>query len=133
MKPQSSKLKVLIVDDDEMLRNFYSRILNSQGYESICAADGEEAIATLEKEKDNIRLAIIDLLMPVRTGWELVQYMKKNQDLKEIPVVITTGIEHVSDEFENIKGLCEAVIYKSELDLDKFKKLIKSIIKADQK
>jgi hypothetical protein len=81
----------------------------------------------LEAEKDGIKLVIIDLLMPIMTGWELIQYIKKDKDLKGIPVIVTTGLDN-NENLENINEFCEAVICKSDMNISKFTEIVNKVI-----
>jgi len=126
---ESVKKKVLICDDDDLLREFYSRVLKNQGLSPVTAANGDEAIEVLAKNKDGIGLAIIDLLMPVRSGWELIGFIKNSEELKHIPVIAVTGLSTSFDEFEKVKATCDAVLHKGEFDLDHFTKILKELIK----
>ena len=128
-KKTDSRPTVLIVDDDDLLRNFYSRVLTAEGYNPVCATNGDEAISVLEKCEEDIKLSIIDLLMPVRTGWELIQYMKKNDKFRGIPIIAITGLAASFDEFEKVKSTCQAVMHKGDFDLNKFKDTIKLHLK----
>ncbi|HBC85684.1 MAG TPA: hypothetical protein DCZ94_01890 [Lentisphaeria bacterium] len=120
---------ILIVDDDDLLRNFYSRVLTDEGYESVCAANGNEAIDILESGKYDIKLSIIDLLMPVKTGWELIQYMKKDNKFSNIPIIAITAFAASLDEFEKVKSTCEVVMHKGEFALDNFKNTVHAQLK----
>lgn len=123
------KTMILIVDDDDLLRNFYSRVLTDEGHETVCAADGGEAIGILEGGKHDIGLAIIDLLMPVKTGWELIQYMKKSRKYKDVPIIAITAVAASFDEFEKVRRTCQAVMHKGDFDLSKFKDTVKAQLK----
>lgn len=118
---------VLICDDDDLLREFYARVLKSQGYGTISATNGDEAIAILE-QSPNVALAIVDLLMPIRTGWELIEYMKGRDELKNIPIIAITGLATSFDEFENVKQTCNAVLHKGDFDLEQFTKKLKELL-----
>jgi DNA-binding response OmpR family regulator len=128
---QDKKIKILVVDDDDMLREFLSRILTLNDYDSVCAPDGDSAIRILEKEGDSIKLAIIDLLMPIMTGWELIQYMKKDKSLKKIPVIVTTGLDD-AENTEDIQSHCAAIICKSELNVKNFTSAVDAILRKKQ-
>ena len=121
------KKTVLICDDDDLLREFYSRVLKTQGLQTVPATNGDEAIDVLEKHPGKICLAIIDLLMPVRTGWELIEYMKTQDAMKTIPVIAITGLATSFDEFEKVKATCNAVLHKGDFDLEQFNSIIKSL------
>ena len=125
VSPTSSK--VLICDDDALLREFYSRVLKTQGHEAIAAINGEEAIEVLERYQDSIILAIVDLLMPVRTGWELIEYMKKKEHLKGIPIIAITGLATSFNEFERVREACDAVLHKGDFDLEQFTSIVNDL------
>ncbi|HBC88790.1 MAG TPA: two-component system response regulator [Lentisphaeria bacterium] len=124
-----SKTVILIVDDDDLLRNFYSRVLAYEGYDPVCAANGDEAIGILESGEHDIKLGIIDLLMPVKTGWELIQYMKKSKKYKDVPIIVITAIAASFTEFEKVKSTCQVVMQKGDFDLNKFKDTVKAQLK----
>lgn len=119
---------VLIVDDDDLLREFYTRVLRAQGYEVICAINGDDAIEILEGGEHDVSLVIADLLMPVRTGWELIEYMKNKAGLKDIPIIAITGLAASIDEFEQVKATCDAVLHKGDFDLGKFTDVIGKLL-----
>jgi CheY-like chemotaxis protein len=128
MSENSQTKNVLICDDDDLLREFYSRVLKTQGYETISATNGDEAITILEDENNKVDIAIVDLLMPIRTGWELIEYMKSKDNLKDIPVIAITGLATSFDEFEKVKATCNAVLHKGDFDLEQFNSIMKSIL-----
>lgn len=126
MSKESNK-KILIVDDDELLRDFYSKVIVSEGYTPVKVADGDAAIAELNKDA-NYDLAIIDLLMPIRTGWELIEYMKDNEKLKDIPVIALTGLASSFNELEKVEASCVAIMHKGNFELHEFISTINSIL-----
>ncbi len=132
MPAKEPQAKILVVDDDDMIREFLKRVLKSINYEPICASDGDSAIKILESEKSAIKLVIVDLLMPIMTGWELIQYIKKDKNLKDIPVVVTTGLDN-NENLENINEFCEAVICKSEMNISKFTDIVNKIVAKNAK
>ncbi len=89
--------KVLVVDDEEVIRQFLRTLLLKWGYEVEEAADGVEALEQLAK--DNYDLLICDILMPNKNGWEVLKEMKSNPKTKEIPVIVLTGKKEDSDIF----------------------------------
>ena len=128
MSDNNDNVKVLICDDDDLLREFYSRVLTTQGYQTVSACNGDEAIEALEAANGSIVLTIVDLLMPIRTGWELIEYMKEKDSLKDIPIIAITGLATSFDEFERVKEACDAVLHKGDFDLEQFTSIIKNLI-----
>jgi DNA-binding response OmpR family regulator len=80
------KRKVLIVDDEGVIRNFLRIHLAKLGYDVMEAADGEQAIEELEKS--DFDLLICDILMPKKGGWEVIQEVRSNSKTKHLPVIV---------------------------------------------
>jgi CheY-like chemotaxis protein len=82
---------VLIVDDDHDIRETLADVLEVEGYVSERAANGQEALALLER---GLRpcVVLLDLMMPIMNGWDLLTRMKQDPKLASIPVFsITAG------------------------------------------
>ena len=122
------KRKVLVVDDDELLRDFYAKVLASEGFDAVLAADGDEAIEILEKTP-SFSLAIIDLLMPVRTGWEVIEFIKSDDKLKDIPVIALTGLASSFNDFSRVEAICDAILHKGKFELPEFVETINKTAK----
>ena len=111
--------QILVVDDDELLRDFYVKVIKGQGFNSVSASNGDEAIERLKEDAD-FSLAIIDLLMPIRTGWELIEFMKDEPNYKDIPILALTGLAASFDEFQEVEEVCDAVMHKGRFELTEF-------------
>jgi len=92
------KRKVLIVDDEEVIRKFLKIHLTKMGYEITEAADGEQAIEQLGK--DDFDLLICDIMMPKKDGWEVIKEVKSNPKTKNLPVIVLTAKNEDSDMFK---------------------------------
>ncbi|PVE74640.1 response regulator transcription factor [Priestia megaterium] len=79
-------IQILVADDDQHIRELISLYLENQGFKIIKAADGEEAWAKMEEFR--IDLAIVDIMMPFKDGWELTKEIKEYFD---IPVLMVTA------------------------------------------
>jgi CheY-like chemotaxis protein len=90
--------KVLIVDDEEVIRKFLRIHLVKLGYEVTEAADGEQAIEQLGK--DDFDLLICDIMMPKKDGWEVMKEAKSNPKTKNLPVIVLTAKNEDSDMFK---------------------------------
>ena len=82
--------KILIVDDDSDVILFLSTVLQDQGYQTIDAQDGQEGLEMIRSERPD--LVLLDLMMPEKSGISLLSDMKKDEDLKKIPVIMVTGV-----------------------------------------
>ncbi len=86
---------VLVVDDDPDARDFLTTVLQDNGYGTVTANDGTQAIAAIERSKPD--LVLLDITMPEKSGVAVYRRLKEDEQLKAIPVIIVTGM---SDEFE---------------------------------
>ncbi len=89
---------IIIADDELRIRKLVSDFLKQAGYNVIEAEDGDEAFALFEKNKDNLSLIILDIMMPGLNGWEVT---KKIRETSNIPVIILTAR---SEEFDELMG-----------------------------
>jgi CheY-like chemotaxis protein len=80
---------ILIVDDDETIRECVREILGDEGYRTLVASNGKEALEVALQSLP--RLILLDLMMPVMTGWETMIELAKEPTLSKIPVVIMSA------------------------------------------
>lgn len=90
--------RILVVDDEEVIRKFLRIHLAKLGYEVKEAADGEQAMEQLRKE--DFDLLICDVVMPKKDGWEVIKEVKSNPKTKEMPVIVLTARNEDSDMFK---------------------------------
>jgi len=90
--------KVLIVDDEEVIRKLLRIHLVKWGYEVKEALDGVQAIEQIGK--DNFDLIICDILMPNMDGWQVLKEVKSNPKTKDMPVIVLTAKNEDSDMFK---------------------------------
>jgi CheY-like chemotaxis protein len=81
--------KILIIDDEPDMVTFLSALLEDHGYVTITATDGEEGMTKIKSEKPD--LISLDLLMPNKTGIKMFRELRKDDEVKDIPVVMVTG------------------------------------------
>jgi two-component system, chemotaxis family, response regulator WspR len=84
------KKKILIVEDDNFVAEVYLAKLSEMKYEPILAQNGEEGLAALRKNK--IDMILLDILMPVMSGMEMLEEIKKNKEWENIPVILLTNV-----------------------------------------
>ncbi len=93
--------KVMVIDDDKNIVKFLSVALEENGYEVSSANDGEEGFEKVKKEKPD--LIILDVMMPKRTGFVLFKQLRKNEEYKDIPVIMFTGVADSLNELDEKK------------------------------
>lgn len=125
--------QILICDDDEIFRTFFQRVLKTADLPSISAGDGDEAIDILDSRGNEISLVVVDLLMPVCSGWEVIEFMQERDDLKTIPVIAITGLEPTLGELKKIDQFCASVVHKGgDFDIEKLLAQIKKLTQTDK-
>ena len=98
--------KILVVDDDSDVRSFVVTVLEENGYTPLVAHDGVEGLEKIQADRPD--LVILDVLMPRGSGIRLYRHLKTDDDLKDLPVIMFTGIALKS-------------FLKSQKTLDEFK------------
>ncbi|MBR1444844.1 MAG: response regulator, partial [Firmicutes bacterium] len=99
-QPLRVKRRVLIVDDEPINREIMGAFL-SGSYDVIYAENGEEAISLMKENSETISIVILDLLMPVMDGYEVLKIRNSDDKLKKIPVIVLTSEK--SSEIESLK------------------------------
>lgn len=84
------RYKILIVDDAYINRELLKEILRDD-YDVLEAENGKEALEVIEKEKGNINAVLLDLIMPVMDGFEVLEHMQSKKILDKIPVIVISG------------------------------------------
>lgn len=83
------KAKILLVDDDEDFVEATRLVLESKPYEVVVAYDGDEGLAKARQERPD--LIILDIIMPVKDGFNAAEQLKKDPELRDIPVLMLTS------------------------------------------
>ncbi len=80
---------ILIIEDEAEVRNFASRVLELEGYQVLQAEDGDTGLRLVVKNR--VSLVLLDLRLPERDGWAVLEEMKGNPELSSIPVIVFTA------------------------------------------
>ncbi len=88
-KEAKSPAHILLIDDDDSFRNAMVKFLNREGYKVTASLDGTQLSKVLGD--DPIDLILLDIGLPWVNGYELAEILKRNEDLKDIPIVFVSG------------------------------------------
>jgi CheY-like chemotaxis protein len=105
MKSHKTKT-VLVVEDEADIRRFARRLLELEGYNVLEAANGNECLALI-KNTSNLSMILLDLRLPGRDGWEVMDEMKKDSKLSKIPVVVFSAS---AAEWQRKKALSKGAV-----------------------
>ena len=123
---EEQRLHILVADDSITSRTLVKNVLESCGYLVTTACDGLDALAALQNGKFD--LVTSDVEMPRMNGFELTAKIREDEKLKDIPVILITGLESAEDKRRGIESGASAYLVKSSFDqsnlLDALKRLI---------
>lgn len=122
------KRKILVVDDSPINRTILRKILESDGYEVLEAENGQIALDILEDKSKNVSLVMLDLSMPVMSGYELLNRMNESGIINRVSVIVTTGSNLQDAEIKSLdSGATDFVVkpYNAEI----VKRRVKSILR----
>ncbi|MEI6296063.1 MAG: response regulator [bacterium] len=109
-------MKVLIIEDDPLLSEMVALRLQKDGYEVSSSFNGKEGLV---KAKEVIpHIILLDLNMPIMNGFEVLEKLKQDSEMKEIPVIIFSSLGDREENVQKCKALgADDFIIKSQLSL----------------
>ena len=108
--------KILLVEDDQSLREIYGIRLTAEGYEIVTAGDGEEALAAAVREKPD--LIISDVMMPKISGFDMLDILRSTPETKDIKVIMMTALSS-DDQRERGERLgADRFLVKSQVGIE---------------
>lgn len=84
------KKTILIIEDDKFLQSLVSKKLVEAGFEVLVSSDSKEAMKVLENQKPD--LIVLDIILPIMNGFEILSMLKKDDATKNIPVIILSNL-----------------------------------------
>ncbi len=102
--------EVLIVDDEENVRDLTRRTLEAEGLRVREAANGQEALEEIRRRPPG--LIILDLMMPVMDGFEFLRQLREDEDISDLPVIVVTAKDLTEDDRTRLEGLVTQVLQK---------------------
>ena len=118
--------RVLVIDDDLNTVKYLSVVLDEHGFEPDSACDGEEGLDKIKQTKPD--LIVLDVMMPKRSGFTLFKLLKKDDQLKDIPVLMLTGVSGILEE-----EMASAADETSERPYDTLRESLKKAIQGMRK
>ena len=121
--------KVMLVEDDNNLREIYQARLSAEGYQLISAKDGEEALALAVKEKPD--LIICDVMMPKVSGFEMLDILRSTQGIQNTRVIVMTALSQAEDKARAEKLGADLYLVKSQVTLEDMARSVRNILNQD--
>lgn len=121
--------KVLLVEDDNNLREIFEMRLQAEGYQTLSAADGEEALAVATKEKPD--LIIADVMMPKLSGFEMIETLRAAPEMNSVKVIMMTALGQAEDRTRGEKLGVVKYLVKSQVTLEDFVRTVREVLTPD--
>ncbi|MES1208277.1 MAG: response regulator [Pseudomonadota bacterium] len=110
----AARPRILLVEDDFTLRAYLAELLIQEGYDVVCAADGAEAIARLQREAAPPAAILLDIMLPRMGGVSFRQMQLRSADLRVVPTVAMTG----TGDAKQLSHLGFEAVLRKPIDLD---------------
>lgn len=105
--------KILIIDDDPIIIRLLTHRIETEGHQALFATDGDKGLEKTKEEKPDV--IVLDVLMPNVDGYSFVEELKKDQEIKSIPIIILTGQEGLEEIFKK-QGIKEYFVKPFDID-----------------
>lgn len=127
---ENKKVKVLIIEDDSYISDMYKIKFESENFETIVAEDGINGIKEIEKQKPDI--VLLDIVMPKVDGFSVLKMIKKNEDSKDIPVVLLTNLGQKDNVERGFELGATSYIIKAHFTPSEVVKKVKEILEKEK-
>jgi two-component system alkaline phosphatase synthesis response regulator PhoP len=118
--------RVLLVEDDVNLREIFEMRLQAEGYTTLTASDGEEALVVATKEKPE--LIIADVMMPKLSGFEMLETLRAAPEMNSIKVIMMTALGQDEDRARGEKLGVVKYLVKSQVTLEDFVNAVHEVL-----
>ena len=118
--------KILFIEDEPILQKTIGEVLGQEGYEVLEALDGEEGLLTAKREKPD--LILLDLILPKKNGFEVLQELKADEETANLKVIVLTNLESSQDVERALALGATNYLVKANYDLEEVVAKIKELL-----
>jgi DNA-binding response OmpR family regulator len=118
--------KIVIIEDEAALQDALKKAFVSGGYEVQQAFDGEEGIELIRSSKPDI--VLLDLVLPKKHGFEVLQEMKTDDAIKDVPVLVLTNLEESTEVMKAIELGARGYLIKANYALKEVLAKVKDVL-----
>jgi DNA-binding response OmpR family regulator len=119
--------KVLLIEDEMRFHKMFDEVFKQEGLELVSAYDGALGLKTAEEQIPD--LIMLDLVLPKKSGFEVLKELKENPRLAAIPVIILTNLEESKNVEEALASGAYMYLVKANYSFDEILEKIKKILK----
>lgn len=125
---EKNKKKVLVVDDDNNLREILTDKLNNSGFDAVGASNGEDGLERAFNTHPDIIL--LDILMPVMDGWAMLGKLREDEWGKKAKVIMLTVVEDAEAIAKAVQDGSFAYLIKTDHSMDEIVEKVKDMLKT---
>lgn len=118
--------KIMVVEDDQALREIYSIRLTAEGYNVVSAGDGEEALALAVKERPDLILS--DVMMPKISGFDMLDILRNTPEMREIKVIMMTALSGEEQRQRGVGLGADRYLVKSQVGIEDVVNVVHEVI-----
>lgn len=118
--------KLMLVEDDNNLREIYEARLQAEGYDIVSARDGEDALVVAKAEKPD--LIISDVMMPKISGFEMLDILRNTEELKHVKIIMLTALGQSDDQQRADRLGADRYLVKSQVTLEDIVKVAHELL-----
>ena len=124
----SDEALVLVVEDEEGVRQFMRVLLERDGWSVMEAGNGQEALARVAEKRPS--LILLDLMMPEMDGFEFVAQLREVTEWKDIPVVVITAMELTAKDYQRLNGNVTKIMRKGSYQQDQLMADVRQLVSS---
>ncbi len=124
----SDESLVLVVEDEEGIRQFMRVLLERDGWSVMDAANGQEALAMIAERRPS--LILLDLMMPEMDGFEFVSHLREVTEWKDIPVVVITAMELTANDYKRLNGNVTKIMRKGSYEQEQLMADVRQLVSS---
>ena len=121
--------KILFIEDEAALQKSLGDLLREKGFEVISAVDGETGLRLAKESFPD--LILLDLILPRMHGLKLLKKLKEDENTKNIPVIILTNLENISDIEKAIELGATTYLVKANYSLEEIAEKVKKALEHE--
>ena len=120
--------KILFIEDEPALQESFKSAFARKGYELMQAMDGDDGLARMRVDKPD--MVLLDLILPKKHGFEVLQEMKNDAVLKELPVIVLTNLENSEDVEKALELGATTYLVKANYSLEEIVQKVEEALRS---
>ena len=127
---EEAKATIVVADDDPEIRMLLEMRLKKRGYHVIVTPDGEQTLTAIRQHRPE--LVVLDVMMPHKNGWEVAKELRKDDEFKEVGIVMLTAIgERMNEMTSPLYGADEYL--DKPFEFSELEKILRRVLSAKKK